>query len=304
MNRQIFEDNFFHSDLHPGNILLLRNNEVALIDFGAAGSLDADFLQKYSMYYQAIVGREFARAVDLLLLLAPQAASSKTEEFRRRYVAVMKAFEVKAATNTLSYHDRSIVSVFGEIMKDLAALEIPLDWSFMRADRAQLTLDASLMYLLPGVDYLELVGDYWRSARARAAIGSVRAMVKPRGLRGVVSSIRSLLEHAEDAQGVGTGIFGAPPRTARRAPRHMTRMMPVGLRLVSDALIVAIAAGTLTYLNTAVAGFAGRLDHLQEIVSAWRSFPPPVAGLVLIALAIILWKTARLKAQWLRPRLR
>jgi ubiquinone biosynthesis protein len=148
MNRQIFEDNFFHSDLHPGNILLLRNNEIALIDFGAVGSLESEFLQKYTMYYQAIVGRQFDRAVDLLLLLAPQStANARTEEFRKRYLAVMKTFETKTATSGLRYHERSIVSVFGDIMKDLAALEIPLDWSFMRADRAQLTLDASLMYL-------------------------------------------------------------------------------------------------------------------------------------------------------------
>ena len=41
--RQIFEDNLFHSDLHPGNIVLLRNSRFALIDLGTIGQLDANF---------------------------------------------------------------------------------------------------------------------------------------------------------------------------------------------------------------------------------------------------------------------
>ena len=148
--------------------MLLRNSEVALIDFGAVGSLEREFLRKFALYYQAIVNRQFDRAVDLVLLLAAQEIdNSKAEEFRKSYIRLMNAFETRTATPSLSFHDRSIVSVFGEIMTEIARLEIPLDWSFMRADRAQLTLDASLMYLLPHVDYLELTAEYWREAKCR-----------------------------------------------------------------------------------------------------------------------------------------
>src|SRR4029077_16077874 len=41
--RQLFEDNLFHGDLHPGNIMLLRGSEVALIDFGSVGRLEGEF---------------------------------------------------------------------------------------------------------------------------------------------------------------------------------------------------------------------------------------------------------------------
>ena len=36
--RHIFEDNLYHGDLHPGNIILLRNSQVAFIDMGRSVS--------------------------------------------------------------------------------------------------------------------------------------------------------------------------------------------------------------------------------------------------------------------------
>ncbi len=304
MNRQIFEDNFFHSDLHPGNIMLLRNNAIALIDFGAVGSLETEFLQKYTMYYQAIVGRQFDRAVDLLLLLAPQnAANARTEEFRKRYLAVMKTFETKTATSALKYHERSIVSVFGEIMRDLAALDIPLDWSFMRADRAQLTLDASLMYLLPDVDYLELVGDYWRDARTRLAIGSAKAVTAPLGLTAITGTIHGIIENVEETQRIGMAALRTQSRLMRGMLGNVVNASVGTLRLTSNVLAAAVAAGAATYLNTGAAEMVGRL-HLSGAVSAWRGLPPAVVLLVLVLLVSVLWETVRLKAKLLGSRSR
>lgn len=302
MNRQIFEDNLFHSDLHPGNILLLRNNAIALIDLGAAGSLEAEFLQKYTMYYQAIVGRQFDRAVDLLLLLAPQRpGNARTEEFRRRYLAIMKSFETRSATDTLSYHDRSIVSVFGEIMKELAALEIPLDWAFMRADRAQLTLDASLMYLLPDVDYMQLVGDYWREAKTRVALSSARSVLAPRGLGRFARTMHDLLENAGEGQSLGAGALRAHSAAARRMTRPLVLASAAVLQLTSDVLAVLVAAGAVTYLSASAADMAGRL-HMSGAVSAWRALPPAVVSLALLVLVSLFWKTLRLKTRLMGPR--
>jgi len=45
--RQMFEDNVFHGDLHPGNIVLLRDSRFALIDLGSIGMLEKKFLEYY-----------------------------------------------------------------------------------------------------------------------------------------------------------------------------------------------------------------------------------------------------------------
>jgi ubiquinone biosynthesis protein len=37
--RQLFEDDLLHGDLHPGNIILLRNSNIAFIDLGTIGTM-------------------------------------------------------------------------------------------------------------------------------------------------------------------------------------------------------------------------------------------------------------------------
>ncbi len=38
--KQMMTDGYFHADLHPGNVLLLEDGELGVIDFGACGRLD------------------------------------------------------------------------------------------------------------------------------------------------------------------------------------------------------------------------------------------------------------------------
>jgi ubiquinone biosynthesis protein len=40
--KQIYEDGFFHADLHPGNVFIMKDGRIALLDFGMAGFLSAD----------------------------------------------------------------------------------------------------------------------------------------------------------------------------------------------------------------------------------------------------------------------
>ena len=298
LNRQIFEDNFFHSDLHPGNIVLLRNSQIALIDFGAVGSLDASFLKDYAMYYQAIVNRQYDRALDLLLLITAQdAANPRIEKFRKIYLSLMRNFETRTATRSLSYHERSIVSVFGDIMREIARCEIPLDWSFMRADRAMLTLDASLVYLLPDVDYLEMTGEYWREALRRFSARSVRSI--PRRLNPVAELITQTLATAKEWP-LSAELLRAQSVAIRNAAGGFVEVRDFVLRLCSNALAWLLLAGTVTYLRVpGVAAIGARL-HLTAGIASWQTLPASIAVPVLTMLCWLTWRMARTRARWLR----
>ena len=37
---QVYEDGFFHADMHPGNLFLLKNGDIAVVDFGIMGKID------------------------------------------------------------------------------------------------------------------------------------------------------------------------------------------------------------------------------------------------------------------------
>jgi ubiquinone biosynthesis protein len=65
---QVFEHNFFHADMHPGNIFIQKNNETfrfVLVDFGIMGSL-SEFDKKYlAENFIAFFNRDYASVAKL-----------------------------------------------------------------------------------------------------------------------------------------------------------------------------------------------------------------------------------------------
>src|SRR5262249_52346769 len=58
MFRQIFEQGFFHSDPHPGNVLFMRDNQVGLVDFGIVARLPDDLRNRFLDWFYAVVNRD------------------------------------------------------------------------------------------------------------------------------------------------------------------------------------------------------------------------------------------------------
>ena len=61
---QVFEDGFFHADMHPGNILVAPDGRYIALDFGIVGSLT-----EYDQRYLAI--NFLAFFIDSLYSLIP-----------------------------------------------------------------------------------------------------------------------------------------------------------------------------------------------------------------------------------------
>lgn len=64
---QIFETGFFHADLHPGNILLLKNGKLAFLDYGIIGYLDTDLKNDLANLFIALVNGDLDKTTDALL---------------------------------------------------------------------------------------------------------------------------------------------------------------------------------------------------------------------------------------------
>ena len=65
--KMIFEDRFFHADLHPGNILIDNKGRINLLDFGIVGHIDKTFEKKiFSLFYNLIEGNIEETAKSLI----------------------------------------------------------------------------------------------------------------------------------------------------------------------------------------------------------------------------------------------
>jgi len=62
--KMIFQDGFFHGDPHPGNIFVLPDGRIALVDFGIMGRVTEENMQYFADTIIAIVDRDLDKLVD------------------------------------------------------------------------------------------------------------------------------------------------------------------------------------------------------------------------------------------------
>ncbi len=62
---QVFKHNFFHADMHPGNIFILPDGRYAAIDFGIMGTLDPEDQRYLAENFLAFFNRDYLRVSEL-----------------------------------------------------------------------------------------------------------------------------------------------------------------------------------------------------------------------------------------------
>jgi ubiquinone biosynthesis protein len=231
--RQILEDNEFHGDLHPGNIMLLSDNRIALIDFGSVGRLSQNTWTLYRYSQAALATRDYARAADLMLMMSPSIAMANSARLRQDMTDALRNWELEALFHGGTYADRSIASMSDRVAKVMAQHRVPLSWSMMRVGRSLSTLDASLQTLVPDADFMSLARCYFRDRgrRMRTLAGRREA------LAAAMTQVSALVGDARLL--LGTGLRNQALRLNGMLDQ-LTRIRVLVLMFLQHGLLVVI----------------------------------------------------------------
>ena len=168
---QITEGGVFHADPHPGNVLLLSDDRLALLDFGSVGRLDA---------------RQRLALQDLLLALGrgdPAAFRDALLELVTRADEIDELLLERALGQFMARHLTGGTAATPEMFTDLFRLasrfELAIPPEIATVLRALGTLEGTLTLLTPGVDI---------AAEAQAyAADQVGSKVAPRAVKKTVA---------------------------------------------------------------------------------------------------------------------
>jgi len=172
--RQALEDNLFHGDLHPGNVVLLRDSQIALLDFGSVGFTERELLRKYDLYMQAMYQGQYMKMADIYLLCVDRLPPRSLSEVKELFSRNMQGWERATQIRDLPYQEKSIGLANDSLIRLMGQYGISPVWGFLRMTRAYYSMDACFRELSPKSNVFKLLGRYYggkeRRLRKRLAL--------------------------------------------------------------------------------------------------------------------------------------
>lgn len=183
----------FHGDPHPGNLLALPGDRIALLDFGMIGHVSPRRREEFISFVQALIGGDPALLAEVLILWSTGSGVS-----RERVQSAADRLIVRHGGGELIL--RAMVSDLMALMRD-EGMTMPPD--LLLIFKAILTIDGVLSAVDPDFDLSEAI--------QRASVRVVQARLAPQNWAPVTQALLwELAKTGEDA-----------PRLVRAAVRRL-----------------------------------------------------------------------------------
>ncbi len=207
--RQVFEDNLFHGDLHPGNIMLLRKGRFALLDFGAVGTLDLSTRQQVRLYHQKVAEGDISKAMMVLTHMSSPVPRANMAGIIRQLTRVTQSSLRMMTVKGLPYEERIYSDATSQQLRILGKAKIPVSWDFLRAQRTFTVLEMSLRNLDPSIEPMKLSRAYFRARerRIQSAAGGRSLQILDR-LESIVENGQEVVQNAAEGLTIAGTIWG------------------------------------------------------------------------------------------------
>lgn len=140
--RQVMLDGVFHADPHPGNVLLLADGRLGLLDFGSVGRIDSALRSALQRLLLAIDRSDPASLTDALLELTSRPEDIDEQRLERALGQFM--------ARHLGAGMRPDVEMFGDLFLIVSRFGLSIPPEIAAVFRALATLEGTLAVLAPG----------------------------------------------------------------------------------------------------------------------------------------------------------
>jgi ubiquinone biosynthesis protein len=276
---QVFRDNFFHADAHPGNIWVdatrKQNPRFIALDFGIMGSLPERDQFLLAENFMALFDRDYKRIAELHVAAGWMPAHVRLDEL-----------EASVRTVCEPYFTRPLSQIsIGEVVVKLFAV----------ARRYELTLQPQLILLQKTLLNIEGIGrtlypdiDIWSVARPVLADILRRRYGFRRTLKELRARVPTWLAAApEMPQLVHTYLKKAAAGDFDAARARDDEAKAAADRTATQSLIFAVIGATALLCATIIYALDVRLVHLP------RALPASVIAVLGVLAFVLAWRRSR-----------
>lgn len=100
--KMLYEDGFFHADLHAANLIVLPGPKVGFIDLGMVGRFDEKFKRIMLHYFYALVNGDVERTAKHLISMAKIGEGGNPEGFKRAVSDLFRRFLLQGSNGSFS----------------------------------------------------------------------------------------------------------------------------------------------------------------------------------------------------------
>jgi ubiquinone biosynthesis protein len=145
----IFEEGLFHADPHPGNVFVLPDGQLSLLDFGMTGELDEPMRESLTLLLEAVVKGDARAATDAYLEM-----TSASENVNRSALLM----DIKVVLYEIHRSDLAEVSIgdsFDSLLRAGSRHGVHNPPEFFLLTRTFVILESMIRQLDPDHDYLK-----------------------------------------------------------------------------------------------------------------------------------------------------
>lgn len=161
---EIMVDGIFHADPHPGNLMLLDDDRIGLIDYGSVGRLDRELRASFEAILQAVDRQDGPALADALVGVSSRPEELDQTGFERALGSFMARHLVPGAAPG--------IRMFTELFRIIAKYRIVIPPELAAVFRTLATLEGCLTAIDPGFDLIAEardVGQRYAERRLRPA---------------------------------------------------------------------------------------------------------------------------------------
>jgi ubiquinone biosynthesis protein len=248
---QIMVDGVFHADPHPGNVLLLNDGRIGLLDFGSVGRLDPTVRAALRQLFVALDRQDPAAARDALVgVLIPRA--DLDEQRLERALGRFMAHHLGPSATT----DAEMFTDLWRLVPE-HGLSVPPEVAAVF--RCLGTLEGTLTRLDPGFDIVEEARAY-AASQLREQLGSITGQTVAEELVSLLPLLRPL-----------------PRRFARLTTALERGELTVRVRVLADA---GDRRFVRSIVHRAVSAFLGAATGLMAVLLLNATGGPKVTSAV------------------------
>src|SRR6185295_14247899 len=246
---QVFKHNFFHADMHPGNIFVLIDNpaqpKYAAVDFGIVGTLDPRDLYYVAENFLAVFDRDYRKVATLHLESGWVPEGSRVDEMESAIRTVCEPIFNKPLKEI------SFGTVLLRLFEIARRFDIEIQPQLILLQKTLLNIEGLGRDLYPDLDIFKTAGPIMRDwvrekVSARTVMEKARQQIPEiiSSLQTLAPLVRSAVQRAQDGRlrlAVEAPEINALRNEIKRTNKRRDRMTIAAVVLLGG--IVWLAAG-------------------------------------------------------------